>query len=102
MSKEPNNKEILEAINVFSSDNDKQLHSIKNKLQKIENKTNALPTKDYLDEKLMNLRGDLIVLMRKEDTKLKELVKILKDKKVITTDEKKRVLSMEPFPQLSL
>ncbi len=34
-------------------------------------------TKDYLDEKLADLRGDLTILIRKEDTKLKTLVEVL-------------------------
>lgn len=59
-------------------------------------------TKDYLDDKLADLRGDLVVLMRKEDTKLIELVKTLQDKNILAEDEVKRIMEMEPFPKLSL
>ncbi|MBI4427199.1 MAG: hypothetical protein HY569_01800 [Candidatus Magasanikbacteria bacterium] len=59
-------------------------------------------TKSYLDDKLADLRGDLTVLMRKEDTKLKALVDILTKKKVLSTEETKIIFSMEPFPQLAL
>jgi len=41
-------------------------------------------TKDYLDEKLSDLRGDLVVLTRKEDTKVKKLIDILKKRKLIS------------------
>lgn len=34
-------------------------------------------TKDYLDDKLADLKGDLVVLMRKEDAKLQALVDVL-------------------------
>jgi hypothetical protein len=51
---------------------------------------------------LADLRGDLVVLTRKEDTKLKELVEILKKKKILTDDDVKHLLTMEPFPQLML
>ena len=56
-------------------------------------------TKDYLDGKLADLRGDLVVLMRKGDTKLKALVGILHGKKVISNTDVKKIYSMEPFAQ---
>lgn len=56
-------------------------------------------TKAYLDDKLADLRGDLVVLMRKEDTKLKELVEILKNKNILNNEDVKQIMSMEPFPQ---
>lgn len=59
-------------------------------------------TKEYLDDKLSDLRGDLVVLTRKEDTKLRELVTVLREKNILNDPEVKRVLAMEPFPQLIL
>ncbi len=59
-------------------------------------------TKSYLDDKLADLKGDLTVLMRKEDTKLKALVEILAEKKVLNEEDKKRIFTMEPFPQLMI
>jgi len=56
-------------------------------------------TKDYLDEKLSDLRGDLVVLVRKEDRKLNALVGVLKEKSVITAGEAQQVLMLEPFVQ---
>ena len=40
--------------------------------------------------------------MRKEDTKLKTLIEILIEKKIIAAEDKKRLFNMEPFPQLAL
>lgn len=59
-----------------------------------------MATKDFVTEKLSDLQGNLVVLMRKEDTKLKALVETLTDKQVITEEDKKRILSLEPFPSL--
>lgn len=59
-------------------------------------------TKDYLDDKLYDLRGDLVVLMRKEDKKVQSLVELLHSKKVISEKEAKLILSMDLFPQVSL
>lgn len=57
-------------------------------------------TKDYLDNKLADLRGDLVVLTRKEDTKLRELIEILANKNVLNKEEANHLKSLEPFPQL--
>lgn len=59
-------------------------------------------TKDYLDDKMADLRGDLVVLTRKEDTKLRALVDILKEKSVLNIEEAKKILGMEPFAQLPI
>lgn len=54
---------------------------------------------DAMAEKNAELRGDLVVLMRKEDTKIISLVELLKKKTVITENEAKAILTLEPFPR---
>src|SRR3989339_1529220 len=88
------NEEILSAINTYSEENDKHLEKIDRQLTK-------MIDRDYLDEKNADLRGDLVVIMRKEDVKVKKLVNILQKRRVISAEEVKEILSMEPFPQLS-
>ena len=78
---------------------DKRFDGIDKRFDKIES---SMVTKDYLDEKLADLRGDLVVLMRKEDAKLKTLVEILRKNKIISDQESTQVLAMEPFPMLSI
>ncbi len=99
MGKEISNKEILEAINAFSGATDQRFSDIDKRFTKIEA---TMVTKDYLDDKLSDLRGDLVVLTRKEDLKVKKLVEILKKRQLLSDEEAKETLSMEPFPQLSL
>lgn len=55
---------------------------------------------DHVDEKLADLKGDLVILMRKEDKKLISLIELLINKKLITSIEAKSIFQMEPFPQL--
>lgn len=57
---------------------------------------------DAVDDKLVNLKGDLISLVRKGDTKVVSLIELLKNKKIITTNEANGLLELEPFPQLIL
>ncbi len=112
-NQEPTNFEILQAINDYAGKNDGQWAKNEERWAKNEerwakneerlNRIEAtMVTKDYLDDKLADLKGDLIVLMRKEDAKLKALIEILQRRHVISGDEAKGILSMQPFPQLSL
>ena len=90
MNDEPTTKNILEAINTFSNAVDKRFDKIEA----------TMVTKEYLDDKLSDLRGDMVVLTRKEDVKLRTLAEILHKHQVISNDELKQVLLMEPFPQM--
>ena len=80
--------EILEAIGEFSNRVDKELATIKA----------VMVTKDYLDDKLLNMKGDMVVMMRKEDDKVKTLVQILQRKNLLNDDEAKSIFALEPFP----
>ena len=111
-NKEPTIYDVLEAINTYATRVDRnfqtiegeisgikgEISGIKGRLDKIEA---TMVTKDYLDEKLADLRGDLVVMMRKEDTKVKTLVEILRARNIISEEDEKKVLSLEPFPSLS-
>jgi hypothetical protein len=117
MNSEPTNTEILEAVNNFSTAVDKRFDGIDNRLDSMDNRLDSMDnrlgnmdgrltaveatmvTKDYLDEKLADLRGDLVVLVRKEDNKFGALITELLKEKVLSQDAAKRILSMEPFPQ---
>ena len=100
--------DILDTV-IFIKDNavsKGEFNDLKSEFNDLKSKVTTMHatmvTKDYLDGKLADLRGDLVVLTRKEDTKLKELVEILKKKKILTDDDVKHLLTMEPFPQLML
>ncbi len=58
-----------------------------------------LVTKDYLDDKLGDLKSDLIILIRKEDAKLVTTINTLAKRKALTTTDKRHLLTLEPFPQ---
>lgn len=92
--KESTINDVLDAVGKFSEDVEKRFNRVEA----------TMVTKNYLneklDEKLADLRGDLVVLMRKEDHKLKKLIDILQIRQVISDEDVKAVLSLEPFPQL--
>jgi len=108
---ETTNTDILKVINKFSTNVDKRFSDIDQRFDGVDNRLGIIEkevgkikatmvTKDYLDDKLADLRGDLVVLMRKEDRKMLTLVEILFKNKIISEKERQHILSLEPFPQL--
>lgn len=103
MEKEITNQELLNSVNDSFSELENKMDGRFDKMDKRLTKIEAtMTTKDYLDDKLGDLRGDLVVLMRKEDVKVKKLVDILKKRELISEEEVNEIMSMEPFPQLAL
>ncbi|MCK5320338.1 hypothetical protein KAJ61_03040 [Candidatus Parcubacteria bacterium] len=110
MQNEPSNKDILEAINAFSTYNKDILEAINIFSTEVDKRFNKIEStmvtkyylNDKLDEKLADLRGDLVVLVRKEDVKMKKLIDILKKRDLLNDTEFNEIMSMEPFPQLAL
>lgn len=109
--KEPTNFEILQAINDYATkndqrwdennrrweQNDKRWENNEGRLSRIES---LMVTKDYLDDKLSDLKGDLVIIMRKEDAKLQALIDVLQKRNLISGEEARLILSMQPFPKL--
>ncbi len=95
--------QILEAIGVFSNKTEERFNKLEGRMDGVEGRLTKIEanmvTKDHLDEKLSDLKGDLSILVRKEDKKLAELVKVLEEHKVLSAQDVKRILAMEPFPQ---
>lgn len=82
--------ELVEAVNDYATNTDRRLDKIEA----------TMVTKDYLDRKMADVKGDLVVIIRDEDKKLGTAVETLAGKKVISEEDKKNILSMEPFPKL--
>ena len=95
--------EILEAINTFSTSVDKDFKHVKGDITEMKGDIGYLKTgmvtKDYLDQKMANLRGELVVLTRKEDAKVKTLTKRLHQEKSLSTKSKDKIMAMEPFSE---
>jgi archaellum component FlaC len=124
---ESTKQEILEAIHVFAGSVDERFDKVDQRFNGIETDIGSMKqevgsmkqemgsmkqemgsmkaqmvTKDYLDEKISDLRGDLVVLVRKGDHKVVALVGNLENKGILTKEEAQKILAMEPYPQLSL
>ena len=93
---------------VIKEEFDEKMEKIDERFKKIDERFDSLKQEmnkqkldilDAVDNKLAHLKGDLVILMRKEDKKVVALVEILKENKVIASENAKTVLAMEPFPQ---
>ena len=105
--------EILEVVNEFSTKMDGRMDKMDGRMDKLEKDVGTLKSdvgyiksnmidKDHLENRLAKYHGDLVVLLRGEDAKVRTLVEVLREKQVLTDPDVKRILSMEPFAQLSV
>lgn len=98
-------QEILEAINTFATHVEERFDFLEADVTGLKADVAQIKatmvTKDYLDEKMADLRGDMVVLTRKEDKKVVAIIELLVERNIIAAVDAKRILGMEPFPQLS-
>ncbi len=76
---------------------EERFERVDERLNRIENQ---MVTKDYLDDKIEDLRGDLILKLKKEDEKFNLLVEVLLDKKVVSKKDVARIDAIAVFPNL--
>ena len=73
------------------------LAAVDKRLSRVESE---MATKEYIDNKFADWRGDMVSMTRKEDIKLKTLVNILGERKVITAKDQKKIFALEPFARV--
>ncbi|EKD78422.1 MAG: hypothetical protein ACD_41C00348G0005 [uncultured bacterium] len=116
-TKQPTNQDILTAMNQFATDITADVYDLKQDMRAVKQDVGGLKqdvktlqndvatikgtmvTKVYLDEKMSDLRGDMTMLVRKEDNKFTTLVDTLYDKQVLNAGDVGRILALEPFPK---
>lgn len=93
--------DVLHAVNEGFTSNEKRFEQIDRHFEQVDQKLTQMVTMDFFEDKIADLRGDLVVLMRKEDKKLTTLIIAeLFKKKLLENSVVKKIMSMEPFPQL--
>lgn len=108
---EPTNYDILEAINDFASATDRRFEKLEADVGTLKADVGTLKTdvvyiksqmvtKEYLDDKLADLRGDIIVMLRKEDKRLTWLIELLHGKKFLSDEETKTLTTLQPLLQI--
>lgn len=66
---------------------------------KIDNDINAtkLELVDHMEEKAADIKGSLVVSIRKQDRKVNRLIEMLSKKKHLTSAEEKELIKIRPF-----
>ncbi|MBI2444004.1 MAG: hypothetical protein HYV42_02050 [Candidatus Magasanikbacteria bacterium] len=78
---------------------EKRFGSVEERLDNLEKTVNNLPDKIYLDDKIADLKGSLVVKLRREDEKVNFLIKLLRERSVLTPADVKRFQhEFEIFP----
>lgn len=74
-------QDVLDTLNVFATHVDGEFREVKTDLHSLNARVTTIEstmvTKNYLDDKIADLRGDLVLLARKGNTKLSTLVEEL-------------------------
>ncbi|MFA4954569.1 MAG: hypothetical protein WC641_04610 [Patescibacteria group bacterium] len=109
-------QEILEAIGEFAGQVDQRFDRIESEIGGMKSEIGGMKTeigsmksdivsikatmvtKSYLDDKLADLKGDMVSMLRKEDQKVNRLVCVMAGKGSLTSTETRDVLSFRPFP----
>ena len=90
--------ELMEAIHDLADD----VQGLNDRMELAETNIghikSEMVTKDYLDRKIDCLRGDLVALSRKSNTKLSALVEQLVLDGTLKRQVADRILALEPFP----
>ena len=105
MNNATDKQEILEAIHAFAEQVDRRFSGIEGDMNSLKIKVASIESrmvdKTYLDDKIADLRGDLIALSRKEDVKLSTLVEELVVQGSLSRRTADRILALEPFARSS-
>jgi UDP-N-acetylglucosamine 2-epimerase len=72
-------------------------NSIDQRFDNIDGNISQLPTKAYLDDKLADLEGRLNVKLRKEDSRVGKLTKILHNKKILSGKDISELDNLQVF-----
>ncbi len=97
MQKEVTTTEIME----FLKENMVTKSDIVDMATKTELREMELRVYDKMDDKLADLKGDIVLLMRKGSKGVMELIELLHKKEILTEDEELRLLAVQPFPNAS-
>jgi len=113
---EPTNGEILDAINSFATKTEQRFQGIEGRFEGIDGRLQGIDehfqgieqhltrieanmvTKSYLDEKIGDLRGDMVQLVRKEDGKVNAVVDALDEEKILPHQRVEVIRSHHVFP----
>jgi hypothetical protein len=111
MTTEPTLQDVIDTIHDFAANVDERFSHVESDISGIKGEIagmkgeisgmrSQMVTKDYLDEKIAQVRGDLVVTIRKEDAKVDALASTLHAKNLLSGPELAAINAQGPFPRL--
>jgi len=88
-------QELSEDVDALRSESKSDSNALKSDIKIIRA---TMVTKSYLDDKIADLRGELVLLARKSNTKLGALVERLVLQGTLKRELADKILALEPFP----
>lgn len=79
--------ELVEALHLFSTQVDQRFDRIES----------TMATKSYVDYKLADLRGDMLLSFKQTDSKINTVAEILEQKQVFSRNESAEVQALGPL-----
>ena len=100
--------ELTETVNSFATNVQGQFEELEVKMdkrfEKVESEIgiikNSMVTKTFLEDKMLEYKGEIIAMVKGGDSKVNSVIETLEDKNVINKSESKRLISLSPFPQI--
>ncbi|MFH1405435.1 MAG: hypothetical protein ABIH21_05090 [Patescibacteria group bacterium] len=116
MNQEPTIQDVLDAVNTSSSRTEERFRglekNLKSEISSVKTEISSVKTEltqtinkqkleliDAMDDKMADLKGHLVILMRKEDKKVTTLINLMRDKQLLNDEEANMILALDPFPQ---
>ncbi|MBU4332430.1 hypothetical protein KKD19_01565 [Patescibacteria group bacterium] len=97
----PSFDDVYKKIDHVEQRLEKKIDHVEQRLEKkIDHVDNQMVTKDYLDEKLADLKGDTVVRDRKIDEKALIANRALRRKGLLVQEEERRIIELKIFPTL--
>jgi hypothetical protein len=94
MTKKVTANEILEAINTFADKTEERFDNLESDVEHIKTE---MVTKDYLDDKIADLKGHLVSAINREDNKVNTLTNRLHAEKSLSAQGQKEILALKPW-----
>ena len=91
--------EIIDVLKTFAESVDRRFDDHEIRITRIEA---TMVTKDYLDIKMAQMRGELISIIGVEDKKVNSLIRKLKKPNAISAQEARELLDMRFVPSIPL
>lgn len=94
--------DLMTTMNEYATSVEEQINDLGVELKKEISSINGtlatqIVTKEYLDDKLADLNGDLVLAIKTGDTKLHLTVDKLHKKKVFNENDRQEILALKPF-----